>query len=208
MNRLDLRNQRFGFLTALYPTEKRYRGNVYWHCICECGKEVDVLGVSLKGGNTQSCGCKKKLHIKHGYNRGNKPDRLYSIWTAMKSRCQQVTHPEYYRYGGRGITICDSWNNSFIEFKDWALAHGYSHELQLDRIDNNKGYFPENCRFISRKENCNNREYNVRVYFRGAKRTPSEIAEMTGLSYYTIYQRIKKLKWSGEDLARPSRLKH
>lgn len=213
MKKLDLSGQKFGKLTALYENGKTHDGRILWHCICDCGNELDVVTSSLRRGNTKSCGCYHKEqarinHLKHGDNTREKTSRLYSVWAGMKTRCYSSKHPEFNIYGGRGIKVCKEWKESFINFKNWSLNNGYCDSLEIDRIDNNKNYCPENCRFITRKENCNNRRNNVKAFFRGAMRTPSQIADMTGLSYFLIYQRIKKLHWQGEDLALPSRIKN
>jgi len=84
--------------------------------------------------------------------------RLYKVWENMKSRCDNKNHPFYRYYGSRGITVCDDWNNSFLAFYEWAISHGYGEKLQIDRIDNDKGYNPFNCRFITQKENLRNKK--------------------------------------------------
>lgn len=211
MRKDNLVGQRFGRLVVLREGPKTKSGRVRWHCICDCGNELDVYGPSLKSGNTKSCGCyhrdrARERHLKHGYGASKNRPRIYSVWCAMKSRCYQQKHPEFSRYGGRGIEVCDDWRNSFEDFKEWADKTGYSDDLEIDRIDNDKGYYPENCRWVTRKENSNNRSANKRVFFRGNLRTISEIADITGLSYWTVYQRVTKLKWKGEDLAKPSRI--
>lgn len=209
----DLVGQRFGRLVVTREGERSPSGRVRWHCVCDCGKELDVYGPSLKRRNTQSCGCfhrdkAREGHLVHGFGgRTNRP-RIYSVWKAMKNRCYRKSHAEYDRYGGRGITVCDEWKNDFTAFKDWAYSSGYKEDLEIDRIDNNRGYCPENCRWVTKKQNANNRSSNLHVYFRGELRTISEIAEMVNLPYWTIYQRVTKLKWKGEDLSRPSRIKN
>ena len=213
MRKDDLFGQRFGRLTVTREGERTSSGRVRWHCVCDCGNELDVYGPSLKSGNTKSCGCyhsekARDRLMTHGFgSRTNRP-RIYSIWCAMKNRCYRPVHKEFSRYGGRGITVCEEWKEDFLSFKRWADASGYSDDLEIDRIDNDKGYSPQNCQWVTRKENSNNRSKTLRIYFRGTKRTISEISEMTGLSYWIVYQRAVKLRWSGEDLAKPSRLSH
>ena len=211
MRKDNLIGQRFGRLLVTREGDRSCSGRVRWHCVCDCGKELDVYGPSLKRGGTKSCGCyhsdeARIRHLKHGFGgRADRP-RIYSVWLSMKKRCYQTTHAEFDRYGGRGIFVCDEWKNDFSAFKVWADNSGYRDDLEIDRIDNDKGYCPENCRWVTRKINSNNRSKNHRVYFRDERRTIAEIADMVGLPYWTIYQRVTKLKWKGEDLARPSRI--
>lgn len=211
MKKDNLIGQKFGRLLVVKEGERSSSGRVRWHCVCDCGKELDVYGPSLKSGNTKSCGCyhsdaARISHTTHGFgSRKNRP-RIYSIWCAMKSRCYQPKHGEYHRYGGRGIAVCDEWRTSFEAFKEWADKSGYNSTLDLDRIDNDKGYSPENCRWVTKKANANNTSQNHRVFFRGSMRTIAEVADMVNLPYWAIYQRVTKLKWKGEDLARPSRI--
>lgn len=212
MRKDNLVGQKFGRLLVVREGERTSSGRVRWHCICDCGKELDVYGPSLKTGNTKSCGCyhsdvARTRLTTHGCGSCKNRNRIYSIWRAIIARCEDKDHVEYHRYGGRGIAMCKTWRADFVEFKTWAEASGYADNLQIDRIDLDQGYCPENCRWVTPKQNSNHRSNNRKVFFKGENRTCSEIAEMTGLPYWTIYQRVTKLKWSGEDLARPSRIK-
>lgn len=107
----------------------------------------------------------------HGYAN----TRLYNIWSGIKRRCLNRKDARYHDYGGRGVTVCDEWKNSFILFKDWAMSHGYSDELQIDRIDNDGGYCPENCRWVTAKENMKNQR--PRRYDRGERYSDGVLPE-------------------------------
>jgi len=152
MMKIDLAGQKFGRLIALNETEKRKWGSIVWLCECDCGNSKEVARPQLIGGHNKSCGCS---HTKHGdaQSKNHPPARLYRIWLMMRKRCKLPSDRDYKRYGGRGIQVCDTWTKNYLAFKIWALAHGYTEKLTLDRINNDGNYCPENCRWISRKAN-------------------------------------------------------
>ena len=164
--KIDMTGRVIGRLLVIEECGRDAHGKALWRCRCECGNEVIVLGYNLRNGNTTSCGCYRRecsaeAHTTHGMCKTH----LYSVWSdmlkrvgAIKGASEEVKH--YYQ--DRGITVCDEWL-VFENFRDWALSHGYKEDLQIDRIDNDKGYCPENCRWVTPKENANNRRNTLRL---------------------------------------------
>lgn len=125
-------------------------------------------------------------------NRGNHGltnTKLYGVWHTMKSRCFNPNNKKYKNYGGRGITVCDEWRHDFQAFYDWAMSHGYEEGLTLDRVDNDRGYCPENCRWADWKTQANNMRRTPRIVVNGVKYTAKELSLATGIGYRTILKR-------------------
>lgn len=159
----DLTGQRFGRLTVIERSNNSNDGHARWLCRCDCGniKVVASNDLKKKNGNTKSCGCLRLVKVKEmqqiNIKHGKSHDRLYGIWSGMKQRCTNPKSPEFYLYGRRGISVCDEWMKDFEAFFAWAISNGYSEELSIDRIDNGKGYHPDNCRWATAKEQAVNR---------------------------------------------------
>lgn len=187
--------KRFGMLTVIsrsgyhqYPNGRR---DITYRCICDCGNEVDVLGIHLRSGHTKSCGCYRAentsdMRTTHGAT----GTRLYTIWKNMRERCNNPNHNDYTNYGGRGIKVCKEWDCDFSSFYNWANHNGYRDELSIDRINVNDGYHPNNCRWVTQKQQCNNTRRNINIEFQNETHTMKEWSEILGINYGTIQSRI------------------
>ena len=196
--RTDITGQRFGHLTVAEIAGRDKGGRATWRCVCDCGNAVSVAGYSLRSGHTTSCGCLQKERTRADKTtHGGKGTRLYGIWAHMKNRCLSKTSRDYKDYGGRGITVCAEWANSFEAFRDWALANGYRDGLTIDRKDTDGNYCPENCRWATQKEQQNNRRNNHIISFNGETHTLAQWAELTGIKFSTLYMRLRR-GWSAE----------
>lgn len=209
---IDLTGQRFGRLTVIKKAKPHIYSNgkkrIVWECKCDCGNVSYVESSSLRTGHTSSCGCVGK-EILRNRNRENSTHgmsgtRIYNIWYAMIQRCYRQTHKHYEDYGGRGITICQEWlgEHGFENFAKWAHSTGYDEnaergECTLDRIDNNKGYSSDNCRWITDEQQKNNTRKNVFLTHNGETKTVAQWAKEKNVNRNLIYGRIKR-GWSIE----------
>lgn len=199
MKLIDLTGLKVNRLTVLRRADSDKYGHPRWICRCDCGNEVRVLGSDLRIGKAQSCGCWRKERMGElNKTHGHKNDRLYNIWGRMKQRCENPKYYKYKDYGGRGIAVCDEWRLDFHAFYEWALSHGYEDGLTLERVDNDKGYCPDNCRWATRKEQNNNRRSNRRITYNGETHTIAEWSKITGIKQGTIRNRIALYGWPVE----------
>ena len=171
-------------------------------CVCECGTVRGVLKASLTGGKSLNCGCiRNKIISDRNTVHGKGRHELYRVWKNLKSRCFNKGASFFYRYGGRGITVCDEWKSNFIIFYDWAISNGFKHGLQIDRKDNNGNYCPENCSFVTSMENTQNRSTS-KITAKEAKeikqcvsKPASKIASEFGISVSMVGQIKRGESW-------------
>lgn len=190
----ELQGIRFGRLVATewIPGNKNKQTKGKWHCICDCGNNCYVSTTDLTSGKTRSCGCLRKETTSIRFKKyAYKDKRLYAIWLGMKSRCQDLHNSSFGNYGGRGISVCDEWKDDFIEFQTWSVKNGYSDKLTIDRVDVDKGYSPENCRWATILEQSRNKTNSKWVVIGQATRTFSEWCEIFQIKYDVAYGRVR-----------------
>lgn len=193
--RRRLQGMRFGLLTV-NGLLGSYKNSHYWECLCDCGSVVEVSGRCLLSGNTRSCGCLgiskiSKLNRKHGLS--GTPQ--YGMWRRMIQRCTDKNCTDYKYYGGRGITVHQTW----LDYDTFLKDVGERPEgLTLDRIDNNKGYEPGNVRWVDRKTQSNNTSSNAKFEYNGKLHSIQELADLAGIEYGTMKARLQRLKYTVE----------
>ena len=198
----DLTGRRFGRLTVLYRAENQ-NNMVRWHCVCDCGNEVDVLARNLKKpGHSTSCGCyqnevRSAVHTKHGFRK----TRAYDVYCGIKDRCNNQNNPRYSSYGGRGIKMCPKWESDPAAFCEWAYANGFREDAEygettIERNDNNRGYSPENCSIKPLKDQANNRRTSLFITHNGVTKTLAQWRDLLGMTQNQAYRYIVKKKYT------------
>jgi hypothetical protein len=185
---IDMTGNVYGKLTVLNQVENTKSAHLKWLCSCECGNNKEILGYDLRYGKTKSCGC-KLLETKTAYKHGGKGTKTYEVWKNMRQRCNNPKNPQYINYGGRGIKICDRWNNYENFLEDMGET---SEGLSIDRIDNDKGYSPDNCRWATRKEQNRNQRKNIHVTINGVTKLLVEWVEAGVMSYSQYFNKLRR----------------
>lgn len=185
--------RRFGRLVVLSFVKMRGTTSL-WNCKCDCGANKIVSNACLTSGHTKSCGCLwRDVHRTHGMS----DTKAYTLWRTMIRRCHEPQNKDYPRYGGRGITVCDKWRKDFAAF--YADMGERPDRRQLDRINNNKGYEPGNCRWATDREQQQNRRSNHLITFNGQTKPLIEWARQYGIKKFTLGKRLNKYGWTIEE---------
>lgn len=197
--KVDYTGMRFGRWTVLGPAPNHITKGGYsvsmWDCICDCGTRKAVRGNDLRIGKSVSCGCSlvdNPVSRKHG----EAGTRLYMVYHSIKARCYNKNSDDYKHYGGRGICICDEWQD-YEKFLEWAISNGYHQGLTIERNNVNGDYCPDNCRWITQKEQTRNKRTTVYLTAFGETKTLISWAEEKGVNPDVIRSRIKR-GWSVE----------
>ena len=177
---------RYGKLLAIEKVKCDSKYRKYWLFQCDCGNKKEIRIDGVKSGKTRSCGCGNIVfHKKHGYY----GTRTYQSWIQMKNRCLNPRHISFENYGGRGINVCSKW----LDFEGFLEDMGDRPKgRSLDRIDNNKGYSKENCKWSTQKEQSNNKRNNHQITFQGKTQNITQWADELGLNRNTLYGQINR----------------
>jgi hypothetical protein len=190
--------QRYGALTVIGFSERR-RGHVYWKTMCECGKPKEVSTTNLLNGSVSSCGCVTSLirsarKTTHGMTKTTE----YKSWLCMKERCSNKSNPEFSSYGGRGITVCENWTDSFERFFD-DMGEKPSPSHSIDRINVNGNYEPSNCRWATMREQLNNKQNTLFLTIDGETKCFTDWLPACKAGRVLTWIRIFRLGWSHKD---------
>lgn len=200
---VDMTGQRFGRLVAIAPTDERRNNAVVWTFACDCGAVVRKSGSSVRTGNTKSCGCFQRDGVRqrstdaagckhHLFKHGRSSSPEYHSWNAAKNRCHNPKNPKYPTYGARGIVMCERWRNSFEAFCEDMGSRPAG--TTLDRIDNDRGYEPDNCRWATPKEQSTNRpSWTNFISHDGETMSITDWAARLGIARRSLYNRLERM---------------
>jgi len=191
---------KYGRLTILKDNKEKIllskNKQRYVDVLCDCGNKKVIRLNHITTGKTTSCGCYRNEKIKEASSSHQQSKtNLYKRWCKIKERCFNKKSNQYIRYGRRGITMCNEWKNDYTKFRDWALANGYKKELQIDRINNDGNYEPNNCRWTTSKINSNNKSNTLFITYRNKRLPLKDWCEQLNLNYKMVWERIKYGKW-------------
>lgn len=198
---MDLRGQRFGYLTVLEEAGRGHHGQVRWLCLCDCGNEHVVLSQKLRKSRVRSCGCAHfallgKASTTHGHTVDRVATPEYYTWSSMIQRCTNENNIHFDAYGGRGISVCAEWRAAFEPFLEY-IGTRPSDAHSIDRIDTNGNYEPGNVRWAVKEIQSNNTRSNVYLTYAGRRQSVAQWSRETGIGASTLAQRVR-LGWTPE----------
>lgn len=195
MRALDLTGERYGRLVAIKKVGTDKNKSTLWLFKCDCGNEAIKPAKEVRQGHIKSCGCMGKERVDRFIKQycepthGDYGKRLYRIWQGMKARCycKSATGYKYYK----DVKVCSEWMDYKV-FRDWALNNGYTDSLTLDRINTHGNYEPNNCRWVSRLVQSNNRNYNRKISYMGIEKSMTEWLRILGYKSNSTFYRLSK----------------
>lgn len=196
MKRIDMSGEIYNSWKVLYFLRNK-KNSSYWMCKCICGKQKPVSRQNLKGNKSTSCGCAEKE--KRRLNKIPFRKRIAQVHHAVMQRCYDSTQKRFKDYGGRGIKVCDQWHDLNC-FYSWMIKMGYQEGLEINRINNDLGYSPENCNLVTRKENANNTRRTRYHEFFGSKITCSQLADKLNRPFHFVKYRIYRRNQTAEEI--------
>lgn len=195
VSRIDLTGQRFGRLVV--EAFSHSNNGAYWRCICDCGTPQTTRATLLRNGTVRSCGCGARYAAKENCAaarakrsvNSEHSRKLKDLYRNMRDRCDNPENKRWANYGGRGISVCNAWKCNRRQFYEWVLVNGYRPGLQLDRIDVNGDYSPENCRFVDAFTQMNNTTRNIYITWQGERMSLTQWSREIGVSYSALKHR-------------------
>lgn len=198
----DMTGMTFGRLKVVSFAGCASSNQAKWRCLCDCGQMSTTLGTSLRSGRTTSCGCLRAEGVaRYARKHGMAGTRAHVIWKHMRQRTRDPSHKNYADYGGRGITLCDRWDDFQNFYDDMGDPPAGA---TIERIDNERGYEPGNCRWATRAEQCRNQRSNIWIEHNGERRILADWAALSGVKYMTLYGRIKRGMAAREAIETPA----
>ena len=190
---------KFNRLTVLRVAGKNKFGHPLFECRCDCGTVVLRESTRVKNGASKSCGC-YQIEITSQNNSTHRlsKTRLYHIWGCMIQRCNNPKNSSYKFYGPKHVSVCPEWRNDFMEFYNWAISNGYREDLTIDRIDGNKDYCPDNCRWVDAYVQSNNRSNNRLMTLNGITKNCKQWSNYFGFNYKYFHQKCSQNNWDLE----------
>lgn len=191
---IDLTGKHFGMLVVLERDQSSKTASPKWICKCQCGNIKSISSQALRTGRTKSCGCqankgKKGINKTHGMSK----TRIYHEWSSMRRRCKPNSNDSK-TYYDRGITVCNEWQTDFMSFYKWAMASGYNDSLSIDRIDNDLGYSPDNCRWIDIRLQQEHKSNTVKISYNGQEYCLRRLCLELNFPYKVAHARYMRLK--------------